>query len=175
MPRSVKEGRPGTSRRPNTITKPEMDPVKNGAAYMLQVVARLQTTSFIGRVAGSGVHPAGAYVLHELWRAAPLSQTELSKRLDIGNATVGQTVKRLESRGLVKRKQSTEDRRVVMVELTAKGRSLEIFFDRETQGLTAEINGVLGLKGTETLTKLLTRLADHFRASLSTDDPEKPE
>ncbi len=165
MPRSVNEGRPGGAE------KPEMDPVKTGAAYMLQVAARLQTTSFLNRVAESGVHPAGAYVLHELWRAAPLSQTELSMRLDIGNATVGQTVKRLEGRGLVLRRQSTEDRRVVMVDLTPKGRALEVFFHRETQGLTEEINRVLGIKGSETLAKLLTRLADHFRASLADAAP----
>ena len=165
LPRRINRPKPATS-------KPEVDTVKTGAAYMLQVAARLQTTSFLGQVAESGVHPAGAYVLHELWRASPLSQSELSKRLDIGNATVGQTFKRLERDGLIKRKQSDADRRVIMVHLTKSGQALEAFFDQETRKLTEEIISVLGEKGATTLTKLLTRLANHFRESLSQAKPD---
>lgn len=151
----------------------ERDPVKDSVPYMLQVAARLQTTKFMASITDNDVHPAESYVLHELWKTAPLSQTELCDRLDIGNATVGQTVRRLERNGFVKRSRLADDRRRVMVRLTAKGDAARAVFGRATAALIAEIDSVLGTAEAHRLLASLRKLAMHFRAALTNDNLER--
>ena len=101
-------------------------PSRRSIPYLVQHLARLMTTDFQSRVAATGVAPAQSYVLRELWRAEPLSQVEISQRLDIGKATVGQSLKRLERAGFIERKRSADDGRVITVHLTEKGRKARI-------------------------------------------------
>ncbi|GLV26733.1 hypothetical protein TomTYG45_31590 [Sphingobium sp. TomTYG45] len=48
----------------------------------------------------------------------------MSRRLEIGKATIGQTLQRLEKAGIIERRRVAADRRLVMVHLTAKGQTL---------------------------------------------------
>ncbi|MFM7251843.1 MAG: MarR family winged helix-turn-helix transcriptional regulator [Ilumatobacteraceae bacterium] len=62
-------------------------------------------------------------VLAALHRAdAPLSMTELSRQLLVSNGNTTTVVARLHADGLVRRSTADSDRRVVMVELTGRGR-----------------------------------------------------
>jgi DNA-binding MarR family transcriptional regulator len=97
---------------------------KENVAYQAQLFARLTQNDYMARITGTGIAPAQAYVLGELWFNEPLSQVDLARRLDIGKATVGQTLARLERAGVIKRQRTDADRRVVMVHLTEKGRKL---------------------------------------------------
>jgi DNA-binding MarR family transcriptional regulator len=134
--------------------------------YMLQVVARLQTTCFMGDLTGTGVHPAESYVIHELWKESPLSQSEISARLEIGNATVGKTIHRLERNGFVERARVIDDRRRIMVKLTAKGEAAHIRLEKATSLLIADIQNILGQSGSEKFLASLNTLAEHFRECL---------
>jgi DNA-binding MarR family transcriptional regulator len=97
---------------------------KESLAYQAQLLARITQNDYMARIAGTGIAPAQAYVLGELWFDEPLSQVELARRLDIGKATVGQTLTRLEKAGLIERRRIASDRRLIMVHLTDKGRTL---------------------------------------------------
>lgn len=97
---------------------------KESLAYHAQLLARYTQNDYMARITGTGIAPAQAYVLGELWFDEPLSQVELARRLDIGKATIGQTLTRLERAGVVERKRVSSDRRVVMVHLTETGRQL---------------------------------------------------
>jgi DNA-binding MarR family transcriptional regulator len=97
---------------------------KDSLAYQAQVLARMTQNDYMARIAGTGIAPAQAYVLGELWFDEPLSQVELARRLDIGKATIGQTLTRLERAGFVERRRVASDRRLVMVHLTKAGRAL---------------------------------------------------
>jgi DNA-binding MarR family transcriptional regulator len=97
---------------------------KESLSYQAQLLARFTQNDYMARITGTGIAPAQAYVLGELWFDAPLSQVELARRLDIGKATIGQTLTRLERAGVVERKRVAADRRVVMVHLTEQGRRL---------------------------------------------------
>ncbi len=161
------------SRIQDAIKKPGRGPVpaaalsrqyKLNVPYMLKVVARLQTTRFMSRLSSTGVHPSESFVLLELYSEEPLSQAELSRRLDIGNATVGQTLKRLELGKFVERGRFGPDQRMMMVRLTDKGRAVQQNFIRQTEALTEEIAGVLGRAEAETMLRALIKLADYFRA-----------
>lgn len=151
--------------------KSERDPIKESVPYMLQVAARLQTVSFMSSLVGTQVHPAESYIVHELWKSSPLSQTEISARLDIGNATVGQTLKRLEKNGFVQRNRFAGDARRVMVRLTDKGVAAHDEFAVATAALISGINDALGPQETRRLLSSLTKLADHFRARHDSDTP----
>jgi len=74
---------------------------------------------------------------------APLKVSELARRMYLHPATVVGILDRLEGHGLVVRKRSMEDRRVVEIELTGKGRDLFDHSPDVAQGLL--------VKGLETL------------------------
>ncbi|MGD0586142.1 MAG: MarR family transcriptional regulator [Oryzomonas sp.] len=54
--------------------------------------------------------------------SAPIKVSDLARRMYLHPATVVGILDRLESKGLVQRTRSTEDRRVVEIDLTAQGR-----------------------------------------------------
>lgn len=150
---------------PATRRRTESDPLKTSVPYMLQVAARLQTATFMSSLLGTNVHPAESYVVHELWMASPLSQTDISDRLEIGNATVGKTLQRLERNGFVQRTRLATDARRVMVRLTDKGVRAHEQFQEATDALIADIESVLGVAEARRLASSLIKLADHFRDS----------
>jgi DNA-binding MarR family transcriptional regulator len=62
--------------------------------------------------------------LRQLGRAGALSAGELAREIAVSQATITGIVDRLEVRGLVTRTRSAEDRRKVVIELTAAGREV---------------------------------------------------
>jgi DNA-binding MarR family transcriptional regulator len=66
---------------------------------------------------------------------SPIRVSDLARRMHLHPATVVGILDRLEARGLVQRTRSTEDRRVVIVELTASGQELVIRAPLVAQGL----------------------------------------
>lgn len=93
-------------------------------AYQAQLLARITQADYLDRIRSTGIAPAQAYVLGELWLEEPLSQVELARRLEIGKATIGQTLQRLEKAGIIERRRVAADRRLAMVHLTEKGQTL---------------------------------------------------
>lgn len=63
-------------------------------------------------------------VVKILEQIGDLSLSELSERIRAQNSTVTGIIDRMEREGLVVRERSTEDRRVVIIKLTAKGTQL---------------------------------------------------
>ncbi|HVY78939.1 MAG TPA: MarR family transcriptional regulator [Solirubrobacterales bacterium] len=61
-------------------------------------------------------------LLGELWERGPLAVGELAAAAGLSAATVSQMVDHLEESGHVARTRSEADRRIVLVELTARGR-----------------------------------------------------
>jgi MarR family transcriptional regulator, organic hydroperoxide resistance regulator len=85
----------------------------------------------------------------------PIKVSELARRMYLHPATVVGILDRLEGRELVTRTRSREDRRVVKIELTEKGRELLIRSPEVAQGLL--------VKGLETLpTEKLSRLDEEL-------------
>jgi DNA-binding MarR family transcriptional regulator len=61
-------------------------------------------------------------VLRLLKTAGDLRLSDLSVKINLTNSTVTGIIDRLERAGLVSRQRSTDDRRVILVKITAKGR-----------------------------------------------------
>jgi MarR family 2-MHQ and catechol resistance regulon transcriptional repressor len=90
--------------------------------------------------------PTELGVLEALYHKGPLPLSALAERILLTGASTTYTVKRLEERGLMRRRTSTEDQRFVFGELTEAGRALiaEFFpvhaeqIRRSMHGLTLE-------------------------------------
>src|SRR4051812_40762820 len=77
--------------------------------------------------------PAQCHVLHLIEPGRPIPMGQLAETLACDASNVTGLVDRLESRGLVRRSPSTEDRRVKVLELTSKGSRLRtLLLDRMT-------------------------------------------
>lgn len=131
---------------------------KDSLAYQAQLLARIMQNDYMARISGTGIAPAQAYVLGELWFNEPLSQVELARRLDIGKATVGQTLTRLERAGVIERRRVASDRRVVMVHLTDAGRALREPLRVATIAQSNALEERLGKEKMDQLTRALSEV-----------------
>jgi MarR family 2-MHQ and catechol resistance regulon transcriptional repressor len=95
-------------------------------------------------LAEAGLSMTEFAVLEVLYHKGPLRLGEVSDRILVTSASTTYVVKKLEERGLIRRRPSDEDSRVVYGELTNKGRALiaEVFpehverLQKGTAGLT---------------------------------------
>ena len=98
------------------------------------------------------------WAIKALSEAAPLTVSELARRMYLHPATVVGILDRLESNDLIKRTRSKEDRRVVWVELTPKGKKLVTDAPEVAQGLLVMGLEKIPLIGLKEIDKGLKRL-----------------
>jgi DNA-binding MarR family transcriptional regulator len=113
-------------------------------------------------LARHGLDGGEFYVLAALRRAGTpyaLRPTELYKSLMVSSGGMTDRLRRLEERGLVRRRPSDEDRRSMLVELTPEGRSLIERAWREDMELENELVASLGRAERQQLARLLEQLA----------------
>lgn len=72
-----------------------------------------------------GVPIGNWYFLRALWEEGEVSQADLAARLAVKGPTTVSALAKMESLGLVERRQDDDDRRKVIVTLTEKGQKLE--------------------------------------------------
>src|SRR5262245_42496240 len=60
-------------------------------------------------------------VLHQLWHAGELSQTELQQRLGMEGSLLTRFVKQMEADGLISRRVNPKDNRITLVSLAEAG------------------------------------------------------
>ncbi|MGE4327914.1 MAG: MarR family winged helix-turn-helix transcriptional regulator [Pseudodonghicola sp.] len=94
------------------------------AGYLANHMARLFFAGLSRRIRPLGLAPAQFMVLLELWEEDGLSQADLVARLDVEQATMANTLARMERDGLIERRPSPTDRRARLICLTAKADAL---------------------------------------------------
>lgn len=87
-------------------------------------LARIHRTSAGQLLRPIGLHPNQELLMMQLWDAGPQRQADLVAMLDSDSATITRTIQRLERAGFVRRRPSTSDRRVTIVEPTAASQAL---------------------------------------------------
>ena len=97
-------------------------------------------------------------ILEALHHLGPLSLGELADKLLVTGGNVTYVMDRLEDQGLVMRKRSPEDQRVIDAHLTEEGRSLMEACFPEHAEFIEELMGPLGPEEREELRGLLKRL-----------------
>ena len=138
------------------------DIIKSSAPYLLMKAARLQAALYRGRTAHSDVTPAATYILYELTRQEPLTPKDLSERLSLGPAAIGQTLTRMERNGLITRERSETNKRWVQVRLTQKGRSVVPALNEQAMALLSEMTQVLGDEEEQRFERDLQKLISYY-------------
>jgi len=151
------------ARIPETY-KVQVDRIVEAIIYLYTESRRL-TKDQAARHGLTGPQLSVAKILEDI---GDLSLSELSERINAQNSTVTGIVDRMEREGLVERKRSSDDRRVVHIRLTKKGHDLarsmkfepfEIFKNAFENALSREELGQL--------LHLLDKLATHVRKQVA--------
>ena len=101
--------------------------------------------SYIERcVAAQGLCLSDFMVMEALLHKGPLTMSAIGEKVLLASASMTSAVDRLAERGLVRRKESAEDRRVRMVELTAAGKrfisALYAQHERDLEAIAADLS-----------------------------------
>ena len=98
---------------------------KNASAgYLANHMARLFAQRLHEQTRPLGIAPAQFVVLLELWTEDGLTQSDLVNRLAVEQATMANTLARMERDGLITREPHPTDKRASIAKLTDKARSL---------------------------------------------------
>lgn len=150
------------------IRKPDLDTDGDRAATLQLIIALGRAVQAVERgvrphLAESGLGLTEFAVLEVLYHKGALPLGEIRDRILVTGASTTYVVKKLEERGLIRRRTSSQDQRVVFGELTPKGRAL---LDRVFPAHVDRLRHVMaGLSAAEKLaaSKLLRRLSRQAR------------
>ena len=95
------------------------------ATYLASLLAKSLSRALQERGHKLGFAPGQFPVLLELWSEEGLTQKQLLDRLDIEQATMANTLSRMERDGLIVRRKHPTDQRAQQIFLTSKARDME--------------------------------------------------
>ena len=136
---------------------------KKSMGFAANHLARLFAHRLQDEIAPLGLAPAQFMTLLELWEADGLTQADLTARLDVEQATMANTLKRMERDGLVTKAPHPQDRRAQLVFLTGKARKLEKPAKEAAQSVNKKaVSGLSKAQASEAL-KLVCAMIDNLR------------
>ncbi|MDQ0896945.1 MarR family winged helix-turn-helix transcriptional regulator [Paenibacillus sp. V4I7] len=98
--------------------------LENQLCFSLYASSRAITRMYRPFLEGLGITYPQYLVLLVLWDQKESTVKELSEKLDLDSGTLTPMLKRMESQQLVQRKRSSEDERVVNIQITEAGLAL---------------------------------------------------
>ena len=113
--------------------------------FALYAASRAMTAMYAPLLDELGITYPQYLVLLLLWSQDGARVSHLGERLQLDSATLTPLLKRLETRGIVERRRSTADERVVEVFLTAEGKRLK----RRAAEIPLRVFAKTGLTGPE--------------------------
>jgi DNA-binding MarR family transcriptional regulator len=113
---------------------------------------------FKRQLQGYGLTPAQSLVIMALWEAEGLSAGELGKRLSFDYATLSGILDRLADGGWIIKKTSRDDRRVLQIYLTSKGRGMTDTLLKVRDDVDKEILSIFNMEEKLLLKRLLKDL-----------------
>lgn len=97
----------------------------NQLCFPLYACSREIVKKYNPHLDGIGLTYTQYIVMLVMWEDGQISVKRLGERLYLDSGTLTPVLKSLESKGFVTRKRSSEDERVLIVELTGKGEALK--------------------------------------------------
>ena len=110
----------------NRLKRQEIWDLEASLGFLQNRLARKMKRALDARVLEFGLTATQYIVLASLWEEDGVSFTELGERLYLDSPTLTGIADRMERDGLLQRQRDGDDRRVVKVHLTAKGRNLRL-------------------------------------------------
>ena len=131
-------------------------------AEVVNHLSRLITQSLGDAISAHGVTPGQLPVLACLWQQDGLTQRELYQQVHIEQATMSNTLARMERDGLIRRKPDPKDRRAQRVLLTAKARKLEAKLATAADAVNKAALGKLKVKDKKDLLERMGQMIDNL-------------
>lgn len=154
------------------------DPIAKSIGYRLTHTARLQKALSARLLADLGLFPGQESVLKLLVEQDGRTMGDLASALRVRPPTASKTIARLTTQGLVERRATDGDGRLVRVFLTDAGRDRGGSIDRIWETLEGEMVAGLDNKERKRLRKLLRKveknLAQRLGADGGLDDEPEP-
>jgi len=148
------------ARRPQTVKQPagpeRMFPVSYGVFRM----ARAHRAHAAQLLRALALHPGQELIIMALAEHGPQLQSKLVEIERVDHSTVAKSLRRLETAGLISREPSRNDRRAMIVSLTAKGRAIHKKVKAAWARLEAASIRALGALDRKTLLALMKRVED---------------
>lgn len=133
--------------------------------YVINHLSRLMTQALGEKLKAHDVTPGQFPVLLCLWEQDGLTQRELYVRVNIEQATMSNTLKRMERDGLVFRKSDPNDRRASRVHLTTKAQKLESKLTSAAKDVNKTALGKLKKKDKKVLMELMEQMIGNLEAA----------
>lgn len=134
----------------------------------LSAFHRLYGKSLSMRLSMYDVQPGYLTVLSRLWEADNITQKALHATLDIEQATLSNTLKRMERDGLIIRTRERKDRRRHRITLTSRARELQQTVDSAIADLETTVNKGLTVNDLRYFNRIMRQMIDQ----LETDQEE---
>ncbi|MCV9962068.1 MarR family transcriptional regulator [Pararhizobium sp. BT-229] len=119
----------------------------DSATYLASLLAKNFSRALQERGQKLGFAPGQFPVLLELWSEEGLTQKQLLDRLDIEQATMANTLARMERDGLILRRKHPSDKRAQQIFLTEKARAMEA--EAKEAAIAADQSLFSGFRGFE--------------------------
>ncbi|WP_170351675.1 MarR family winged helix-turn-helix transcriptional regulator [Ruegeria atlantica] len=116
---------------------------ENSAGYLVNHMARLFAKELQQRIAPLGIVVGQFPILLQLWLKDGVTQKELLGKIDVEQATLANTLNRMERDGLIKRTKNPADARAQMIWLTEKATAIRNSAYESAQSVNAEALQVL--------------------------------
>ncbi|MGL1863490.1 MAG: MarR family transcriptional regulator [Pseudodesulfovibrio sp.] len=130
---------------------------------------RLYAKGLTMRLSPYDVQPGYLTILHYLWQRDGVTQKELTQFLDIEQATLSNTLKRMERDGLVLRTPNKKDRRRHLITLTEKGASLKKPVETAINDLRKLVNEGLTVNDRRYFKRIMRQMSEKLE-----DDQTEP-
>ena len=135
-----------------------MSPIEQSTGFLVVRTARSMKKALDARLAGIGSTASQQVVLGTLARNDGLSLSEIGKRVFLDKPAITGLADRLEQDGLVKRRRSSQDRRVIKLYLTKKGGDLLQEMDAIATAVDRELVSVLSRAELKAFREMVDRI-----------------
>lgn len=139
---------------------------EQSAGYLANHMARLFRRLMNNALEPLGLSTGQLGILLELWKEDGLTQNELVARLDHEQATIANTLSRMERDGLIRRKPLASDKRARTIHLTAKARSLESDVGAQARTVNAKALGALSPAERKAFLAMIERVVEAQKKAL---------
>jgi len=119
------------------------------------------------RLAPYDVNPGYLAVLQHLWEGDNVTQTELTRLLDVEQATLSNTLRRMERDGLILRTPNPKDRRHHAITLTEKGINSRKLIFEAIEDLRRTVNQGLTINDRRYFHRIMRQMSDQLEDDLT--------
>ena len=147
-----------------------LDEIYGRPGHLIRRLQQIAIGIFMEETKAFDITPPQYATLLAIKKRPGIAKTQLADTVALDRSTIGELVLRLESRGLLNRSSTTEDRRIKKLKITAAGRKLlrevETAVIRAQDRILAPLSAQEAEKFKEMLSKLVDLNNQHSRAPL---------